>query len=127
MAVAQRLVREVCKKCGEMREPTAEELKIIKEGLAGLPKGTDVPDITKIPKAVGCKECNNTGYKGRVGLFEAFKVDDAMERFIQTKPSIADLKEKAVKAGMVTMKQDGIIKVLRGITTLEEVERVAGD
>jgi len=129
MAIAQRLVREVCKKCGKMRAPTEAELIKIKEGLKGLPKAVDVPkiDSIKIPEVKGCEECNNTGYRGRVGIFETFQVDDEMEKFIQTKPSIAALRKKAVDMGMVTMKQDGIIKVLKGVTTLEEVERVVGD
>ncbi len=81
----------------------------------------------KIPKAVGCRHCNSTGYRGRVGIFEALLIDDEMERFILTSPSITDLIEKAIKKGMVTMEQDGLIKVLQGITTIEEMERVVGE
>jgi len=75
----------------------------------------------------GCVYCNGTGYKGRVGIFEAFLIDDEMEKFILTSPPISALKEKAIKRGMTTMKEDGLVKVLEGITTLEEVERVAGE
>lgn len=130
MAIAQRLVRKICKHCGKKRTPTAEELKRIKEELKNISKKISVPKITesvKIPEAVGCQECNNTGYKGRIGIFETFSVDDDMENFIQNKPSVASLREKAVAKGMVTMKQDGLIKVLEGMTTLEEVEREAGE
>ena len=102
----------------------------IKDELKGLPDKVKIPKITSplsIPEAKGCKECNFTGYRGRIGVFEAFKIDDEMEKFILEKPSIAALREKAVARGMVTMKQDGIIKVLEKKTTLEEVERVVGE
>ena len=128
LAVAQRLVRKVCEKCVKFEKPSIEEVKKIKKELRSLK--TEMPKITsvtKIPRAVGCRDCNSTGYRGRVGIFEAFLVDDEMEKFILTSPSIADLKEKAIKKGMITMKQDGLIKVLEGITTIEEVERVVGE
>jgi len=80
----------------------------------------------KIPKAVGCQNCNLTGYRGRVGIFETFLIDDEMERFILTNPSIVDMRNLATKKGMILMHQDGLIKVLEGMTTIEEVERVAG-
>jgi len=128
LAVAQRLVRKVCEKCVKLEKASIEEFKKIKKELS--PLKTKIPKITavaKIPKAVGCRNCNSTGYRGRVGIFEAFLVDDEMEKFILASPSIADLKERAVKKGMITMEQDGLIKVLKGITTIEEVERVVGE
>ncbi|MFH1423429.1 MAG: GspE/PulE family protein [Candidatus Nealsonbacteria bacterium] len=121
LAVAQRLVRKICRKCGTLRTPSPEESQKIKEGLKKAQK-----DI-KIPKIKGCVYCNGTGYKGRVGIFEAFLIDDEMEKFIATSPPISALKERAVKGGMITMKEDGLMKVLEGVTTLEEVERVAGE
>ena len=74
----------------------------------------------------GCKNCNFTGYQGRTGVFEAFLVDEEMEKFILQNPSIAALRKEATTRGMVTMQQDGLIKVLNGITTVEEVERITG-
>ena len=127
IAIGQRLVREVCPKCVKMKKPTPEHLKELKRALKGLPKEVGAPKITqntKIPYAEGCKECNFTGYKGRMGIFEAFVVDDEMERFILTSPSIADMREKAIEKGMVLMRQDGFLKVLQGHTTISEVERV---
>jgi len=62
-----------------------------------------------------------------VGIFETFLIDDEMERFILTNPSIVDMRNLAIKKGMILMHQDGLIKVLEGITTIEEVERVAGE
>lgn len=122
MAVAQRLIRKVCKNCVRFEKPSEEDFKKLKEGLKNL---KTIEANIKIPKAVGCKECNFTGYKGRTGIFETFLVDDEMERFILTSPSISELKEKAIKKGMITMYQDGLLKVLEGKTTVEEVERVA--
>ncbi|MFH1575767.1 MAG: GspE/PulE family protein [Candidatus Nealsonbacteria bacterium] len=121
LAVAQRLVRKVCKKCATRKSPSQEELQKIKNGPWKVLKNI------KIPQTKGCEHCNGTGYKGRIGIFEAFLIDDKMEKFISTSPSISDLREKAVKGGMTTMKEDGLMKVLEGITTLEEVERVAGE
>jgi len=75
----------------------------------------------------GCEDCNFTGYRGRTGIFEAFLVDEEMERFILTSPSISDLREMAKKKGMITMYQDGLLKVIDGVTTIEEVERVVAE
>jgi type II secretory ATPase GspE/PulE/Tfp pilus assembly ATPase PilB-like protein len=128
MAIAQRLVRKVCQKCVEFRKPSNQFLEKIKKELENLPPQVKIPEIgrLKIPKIKGCQNCNFTGYRGRIGIFEAFLVDDEMEKFILTSPSIAELREKAIKKGMVTMYQDGLIKVLDGVTTIEEVERVTG-
>ena len=102
----------------------------IKKELKGVPKSVKIPKISKnfkILKSKGCKYCNNTGYKGRVGIYETILMDDEMEKFILENSSIAALRKKALQQGMVNMKQDGYIKVLEGITTIEEVERVAGE
>lgn len=133
MAVAQRLVRRVCPKCRTQSKPTPEEFSKIKDNLARIlpllnKKGLQLPAISEtmpIPRAKGCDECNNTGYRGRIGIYEAFLIDDEMERFILKETSISGLKEMAQKKGMVTMYQDGLIKVIQGITTLDEVGRVA--
>lgn len=126
MIVAQRLVRRTCPDCTVFKKASAAEFEKIKRVLSGIPKTVEFPDITantKIPVIQGCRNCNNTGYRRRIGIFEVLLVDDEMERFILTTPSIADLKQYAFKTGMITMYQDGIIKMLQGITTLDEVER----
>jgi len=128
--VAQRLIREVCRKCAEFEKPPRQFLEKLKNELKSLPPQVKIPEIggeLKIPKIKGCRDCNFTGYRGRIGIFETFLVDDEMEKFILTSPSIAALREVAIKKGMVIMKQDGLIKVLEGITTIEEVERVTGE
>ena len=137
LVIAQRLVRRVCPKCAKDITPDKETMEKIKDGLKGLPArassltrmagGPDFKNI-KIRQASpqGCPYCNFTGYKGRVGVFELFIIDDAMEKTILKTPSVAEIKETAIKVGMVTMKQDGLLKLLQGITTIEEVERVLG-
>jgi len=130
MAVAQRLVRKVCQKCVKKEKIPASILEKIKKELKGISKDVKIPDLSedlKIPRVVGCRDCNFTGFRGRRGIFEAFLVDDEMEKFILKTPSISALREETIKKGMVTMKQDGFIKVLEGVTTIEEVERVTGE
>ena len=128
MAVAQRLVRKICKKCSTLENPTEKELAEIKRGLKNLPKKVKIPDLEKIkiakPKEGGCEACNFTGYKGRQGLFEAFLVDSEMEKFILTNPPVSSIRELAIKKGMVTMYQSGLIDIAEGITTFDEVARV---
>ena len=126
MAVAQRLVRRVCKNCGKPRQISKEEFEKIKAKLKGV-KIKNLPPLTektKILEAKGCKACNFTGYTGRIGIFEVFVVDPELEKFILTSPPISALRDLVVKKGMITMQQDGFIKVLEGTTTIEEVERV---
>jgi len=131
MVVAQRLPRKVCKKCAKSVPASPADLKKIKKGLAGVKKEILPPSFfqarPKITQVKGCEFCNFTGYKGRIGIFETFLVDDQMEKFILTLPSIVAMRESAIKKGMVLMNQDGLIKVLEGTTTLEEIERVAGE
>jgi len=128
MAVAQRLVRKICKKCSTLAKPTSTGLEEIKRGLKTVSKDVEIPDLdkTKIPKIKekGCEFCNFTGYKGRKGLFEAFLVDAEMEKFILTNPPVSSVRELAIKKGMTTMYQSGLIDVVLGNTTLDEVKRV---
>ena len=130
MAIAQRLVRKICKKCIKLEEISAENLTKIKKALRGLPKGFKIPKLTlrtKIPQAKGCKYCNSSGYQGRIAIFEAFLIDDEIEKFILTSPSIGALRKLAIKKGMVPMRQDGFMKVLQGVTAIDEVERVTAE
>ncbi|MFZ5559330.1 MAG: GspE/PulE family protein [Patescibacteria group bacterium] len=146
LVIAQRLVRRVCPKCSKEIKPNKETLDKIKNGLKNLPARLREPSLRGVaggPSALlknldsgkitikqaskdGCPYCNYTGYKGRIGVFELFIIDDPMEKTILKTPSIVEIKETAIKAGMVSMKQDGLMKVLSKITTMEEVERVLG-
>ena len=129
LIIAQRLVRKVCKACSTTRKASAQELAVIKKGLQKLPKEIKlkIPLALEMPEPKGCKECNNTGYKGRIGIFEAIVADDTLETFVAKSPSIAQLRAYARKAGMVSMYQDGLLKVLKKVTTLQEVERVTAE
>ena len=128
MAVAQRLLRKVCKKCSTLTAPSSNQLAEIKKGLKNLPKNVKIPDLDKVKiakvKEGGCQACNFTGYRGRQGLFEAFLVDSEMEKFILKNPPVSEIRELAIKKGMITMYQSGLIDVILGKTTLEEVTRV---
>jgi type IV pilus assembly protein PilB len=130
LVIAQRLLRKVCPKCSKEVRLNEETVEKIKTGLGNLPSRVPKLDIEKATireaSKEGCAYCNFTGYKGRIGVFELFIVDDAMEKVILKTPSIVEIKESAIKSGMVLMKQDGLLKVLQGITTLEEVERILG-
>jgi S1-C subfamily serine protease len=123
------LGRKVCPKCTEMKKISPKLLKEIQDGLAGIGSNVDCPEINEnieVAEIKGCEYCNFTGYKGRVGIFEAMLIDDEIEDFILTAPSTSALQKMAIKKGMTTMKQDGLIKILKGVTTIDEVKRVAG-
>ena len=126
VAMAQRLVRKLCIKCKTEAVPSEEDKKILLTSASKFPQQykRDVPVNFKVQKAPGCEACNFTGYKGRIGIYEAFLVDDAMERLLISNPPEADIKDAAMKAGMLTMFQDGTLKILAGITTLEELLRI---
>ncbi len=123
MAVAQRLIRLACPHCAREDSITPEgwnEINSVPTDLISYNRDS------KIVRIVGCEKCNNTGYKGRVGIFEVLRIDDEMEKFILTTPSISELKTEAIRRGMISLKIDGLIKVLEKKTTLEEIRRVAG-
>ncbi|MFA5086998.1 MAG: GspE/PulE family protein [Candidatus Paceibacterota bacterium] len=129
MIVAQRLVRKLCPKCAREEKISQEAYDQIKKELLNLPKNIDVPELTtetKIGVPKGCEYCSFTGYKGRIGIFEAFLIDNELEEFILTSPSSSALQKMAMQKGLVLMKQDGLIKVLQKTTTLEEVIKAAG-
>src|SRR4030042_662738 len=131
LVIAQRLVRRLCPKCSKEIKPDKITFEKIKNGLKDLPERVKKPNLDNITiKEVsieGCIYCNFTGYKGRIGMFELFVIDDAMEKTILKTPSFVEIKETAIKAGMVTMKQDGLLKVLAKVTTMDEIERVLGE
>ncbi len=128
VAIAQRLIRRVCLECGQLGKPNEQDFKEIKDGLAALPSTVKVPDFNKDTKIFyanpeGCRSCNFTGYRGRIGIFEAFFVDDEMEELIQQSPSIPALRKRAIEKGMVPMYYDGLVRVVNHISTLDEVHR----
>ncbi|MGI9118486.1 MAG: GspE/PulE family protein [Minisyncoccia bacterium] len=130
VGIAQRLVRKVCPVCKTERAPSIHEKEAIKkilEKAVSLNKyiyDIDINSEYKIPQAVGCAECNMTGYKGRIGVFEAILTDDAIAKLIVSEPSERDVEKVAETQGILNMREDGIIKILQGITTYEEVASV---
>ncbi len=125
MIIAQRLVRTVCPTCTKIEQPDSSLIEEIKKEMETVQENIfSIPSSINIPRIVGCKDCSFTGYKGRVGIFEAFLLDEDMEGFLSSSPSTMEVRKKAIERGMVTMRQDGIIKLLEGKTTLEEINRV---
>lgn len=126
---AQRLVRKVCTHCREAYKPDAALLKEILPHVNSLPKeeGVDPKSFQDVylVRGTGCEHCNYTGYKGRMGIYEVLEVDKTLERAIVENKSIDDLEVTAKQQGFVTMLQDGLIKALAGLTTVEEVFEVA--
>jgi len=123
--IAQRLVRKLCD-CKEKASPTPEEKDKIEKTLKTIsPKaGVEIPPIGEIYHPKGCNKCNHIGYKGRMTVSEVFQISKEIQELISRGAITSELQEKAVELGMITMAQDGILKVLEGTTTLEEVERV---
>jgi type IV pilus assembly protein PilB len=113
---AQRLVRRICKDCSEQIE--VPEKTLIAEGFT-----LEEAKTVKIYKGKGCGVCNNTGYKGRAGLYEVMEVDDEIKELVLVGASALELKKKAIEKGMFTLRRSGLIKVAAGVTTLEEVAR----
>jgi len=126
---AQRLVNRLCDNCKAEIKPKKEIAEIILKEVENLPpqikKGITIKKPFKIFQAVGCNKCNREGFSGRIALFEVLEMTDTLADLTLKIPSIELLAGEAKRQGMVTMKQDGILKVLDGITTIEEVLRVA--
>jgi len=115
--LAQRLVRNVCNKCKEEYIPDQESL----ENIGITP---EMSSGKKIYRGKGCQDCLNTGYRGRTGIFELMILDDPIKSLILKTSDSNAIKKKAVNQGMVTLRQDGALKVLNGITTVEEILRI---
>ena len=119
--IAQRLIRLICNNCKEHYEITEE----IARHFYRPERGSDEGSLKQTAcRGKGCKKCNNTGYMGRTGIYEILLLDDQIKKLILQKASSTMIKEKAVEAGMRTLKQDGWEKILAGLTTPEEVLRV---
>lgn len=127
LVIAQRLVRRLCPHCRTEKSLSAEEQNNISSFLQSLPARVKKPEAGEIKtfSAVGCEECEE-GYKGRVGVFEFFEVGDEFESLINYGATEAEIEKTAKAAGMVGLQADGVLKALRGETTLDEVERITG-
>jgi len=116
--LAQRLVRTICPRCQEDYVPTAEELRGI-----GVEAGT----VKTLRRGKGCNHCQQSGYRGRTGIYELMLIDEEIRRLILQNVDSGTIKSKAREKGMITLLEDGADKVLNGITTCEEVSRVTQD
>lgn len=123
--IAQRLVRRLCD-CKEKIIPTSEEKEKIEKVLKTISSksGVEIPKVLEIYHPKGCEKCNGLGYKGRMTVSEVFQLSREIQDLITRSAITSELQEKAVELGMITMTQDGILRVLEGETSLEEVERV---
>jgi type II secretory ATPase GspE/PulE/Tfp pilus assembly ATPase PilB-like protein len=127
IAIGQRLVRRLCAACKETYIPEGKELEALTR---------EFPDIAlyrpnvAFPKELwrgkGCTECANTGYKGRVSIYEGILMDRNIEAILRDNPSEREIKEAAKPQGLLSMRQDGMVKCIKGMTTLSEVERAVG-
>lgn len=126
--IAQRLVRVLCKDCKASYEPASETIGSLKRLISIIsPKAkVDVPsDIPTLWKSVGCPKCRMTGYKGRIGIFEVLVMTPEITAAVEENGNERTILRVALENGMVTLTQDGILKALEGITSIEEVWRVA--
>lgn len=124
IVLGQRLVRRLCDHCKTERLATAEEKATILRVIAGHPQPPDLSGEIRVFDAKGCAECGHTGYKGRQGVFEAIRVDEAVEEAAIRDPREHVILKAATPQGIPTMAEDGMEKVLQGITSLAELERV---
>jgi type IV pilus assembly protein PilB len=132
LSIAQRLVRKLCTFCKKEKVPSEEESQIIKTIIKGMQEEGKDPSKHninpegpfKIFIAPGCDKCNMTGFKGRIGIFEAIKTDEAIEKIMPENPSEREIKKVASTQGILSMRQDGLVKMLSGITSFEEVASV---
>jgi general secretion pathway protein E len=111
--VAQRMVRRICPNCRTPAAPTAAEQNIYRREM-----GQELPLVYK---GAGCHLCANTGYRGRIGVFELLEVTEGIQKKLISHSVIGELREQALRDGMCTMKQDGLIKVKEGLTSFEEI------
>lgn len=129
LSIAQRLVRKLCPFCKIEKPLETKQENTIKAIINGMKEegkdlkkyGIDENATYKLFHPVGCDKCNITGYKGRIGIFEAIDTDEAIEKIMPTNPSEREIKKVASAQGILSMQQDGVVKILNGITSFEEV------
>jgi type IV pilus assembly protein PilB len=120
--VAQRVVRKIHEDCKEAYQPDPKIIEEVKSVLGSLwPQGKQV----QFYRGKGCEECGNSGYRGRVGIFEVLPVTDKIGKLILSRSAASDIEKQAKEEGMISLKQDGYLKVIEGITSIEEILRVA--
>jgi type IV pilus assembly protein PilB len=131
LSIAQRLCRTICDQCKYERDITPEEKKHVETIWdTAIANGKNIADfgvqrdITKLWSGKGCPHCNNTGYKGRIGVFECIQMDAAIEKAVMSEPTERDIKAIADKQGTLDMREDGLVKILKGVTDFAELGSV---
>ncbi len=126
VAMAQRLLRKLCQNCKKEIVPSENDKKTIDMIVKSIADTTYMTGIQteKIWASVGCEKCNGTGYKGRIAITEAILANKAVEEVVTNNPSDREIKKAALPQNILDMKQDGILKILKGVSTLDELSRV---
>ncbi len=124
LVIAQRLVRKLCPYCKESYEPSPEERQKIEDELKLLNNRDEIPKLEKLYRPKGCEKCLGLGYWNRIGIFELFTMTPELEKLILGRATHTEILDFLRKHGFITMKQDGYLKAVEGVTSLEEVERV---
>jgi type IV pilus assembly protein PilB len=124
--IAQRLCRKICEKCRQEDMVKPEDVELIKKEIESLPEleRGEASKKKAFYKGVGCAACGKTGYKGRIGIFEILTVTEGVKTLTLKRASNSDILAQAKQDGLITMRQDGILKALDGLTTIEEIWRV---
>lgn len=134
LAASQRLVRRLCQECKERVKPKKEARDFIMQELQKIPRAKEKAASAHLASkgegltlfvAKGCKQCANSGYAGRIALFEMLEMTEELADIVLKEPSEANIAKEAVRQGMLTLRQDGVLKAIDGITTMEEVIRVS--
>ena len=122
--IAQRLVRKLCPHCKQTREKTRTEEHLISDMMHEIGMHSVSIDHINLYKPGECDKCKNTGYSGRIGLFEIISLDDEMRDLIRSSAPVSTIIASARHKDFISMKEDGILKAMRGYTTIEEILRV---
>jgi type IV pilus assembly protein PilB len=132
ICAAQRLVRKICKDCIQKTEASDSEKQKLKDVLEPI-KGFSFDSLLQknggkifLYKGAGCPQCGDTGYKGRIGIFEVFRMSEKINSMTISHESSQNIEKQAIEEGMITMLQDGFLKAMEGVSTIEEVLRVVG-
>ncbi|KKT36211.1 MAG: Type II secretion system protein E [Parcubacteria group bacterium GW2011_GWA1_44_13] len=126
IVIAQRLVRRICASCTESYPASPEIVRLIQAQMA-LSGNKEAAIPSTLYRGRGCKVCGNSGFQGQIGIFELFRVTDAIRELILREATVGEIRKKAVEDGMTTMFEDGLDKVERGVTTIEEILRVVNE
>lgn len=129
ISIAQRLVRKLCDNCREQRPITEDESRVITQVIHNINEKqpnepVPIPEKLWTAHERGCEKCGETGYRGRIGIYEAIFMDKNLEALLDTNPSDKEIEEAVVSQGILNMKEDGVIKTLQGVTSLQELGRV---